>query len=141
MDRFKGYTLVELIIVLTLFSIILSFAVPSLGFIRKFKEYQQIRELRKDILYARNQAIVKGKIYYVQFDYERNAYYILVDGNIVKKKYFDEGLKLIDTNTPEISFYRTGVPRSSGTIKIKNNKNKIYEVVVTPVVGKVTIKE
>lgn len=142
MDRYKGYTLLELVIVLTLFSLILMIAVPSLGIIREFREYQQIRQLKTDILFARNQAIVKGKIYFVQFDFVRNGYIIVVSGETIKRVYFEEGIELIkNMEMTELSFYRTGVPGKSGTIRLKNGKNQIYEVVVTPIVGKVTIKK
>ena len=142
MGRYIGYTLIELIVVLALISIVFSIAVPSLGFIREFKEEHQIRQLKNDILFARNQAIVKGKTYTVQFDFIRNGYVILVSGETQKRVILEEGLELIKSmDVIEFSFSRTGVPRKSGTIKLKNSKNKIYEVVVTPVVGKVNIKK
>ncbi|WFA09681.1 GspH/FimT family protein [Tissierella sp. Yu-01] len=142
MDRYMGYTIIELVVVLTLFSIILMIAVPNLGIIREFKEYQQIRQLKSDILFARNQAIVKGKIHIVQFDFVRNGYIIVVGGGTIKRVYFDDGIELIkNMEMTEVSFYRTGVPGKSGTIRLKNSKNKTYEVVVTPVVGKVNIKK
>ncbi len=141
MKRLKGYTLIELIIVLALFGILLTFTFPSLGLLDRFKTNQELKQLRRDILYTRNQAIVKGQAYRLELDYDKNEYYILVDGSKIKIVNFESGLKLVRTPFKSVVFERTGVPSGAGTIVLKSDTGNRYHVSITPVIAKVNIYE
>ena len=52
----KGFTLIELIVVIAIISIILGMAAPSSNVIRKSKEKSELKELKRDIEYARDNA-------------------------------------------------------------------------------------
>lgn len=94
------------------------------------------------MLFARNQAIVKGKTHYLKLDYTNNSYFILSEGNEVKRCYFKNGVTLIhNPAVTEIVFTRSGVPSLGNTIKLKTNDNQRYKLVVNPVTGKITLSE
>ena len=76
MNSMKGYTLIELMLVFALILVFLSIAIPQVEFWGRFNEQQQIRQLKRDILYAKTQAIVKGNIHEVSYDIINNNYII-----------------------------------------------------------------
>lgn len=141
MKRQKGYTLIELIIVLALFGILINLVFINFSVLDKFKTKQELKQLRRDILYTRNQAIVKGKAYYFELDYDENGYYILIDGQKIKIVNFESGLKLVRTPFKTVIFERTGVPSKAGTIVLKSKEGKRFEARITPVIAKVKIYE
>lgn len=141
MNRLKGYTLIELIIVLALFGILLNLTFLKFNILDKFKTNQELKQLRRDILYTRNQAIVKGQAYRFELDYDKNGYYILVDGEKIKMVSFESGLKLVRTPFKTVIFERTGVPSGAGTIVLKSKEGKRFEARITPVIAKVNIYE
>ena len=142
MKGLRGYTMMEIIIVLALFGILLSIVLPGYGMLDRFKTSQELKELRRDILHARNQAIVNGKTYYFKVDYDNNGYFITTDGTNIKTVTLESGLKLLTTsNTRSIEFIRTGVPNGAGTIKLVSSIGKKYDVSITPIIAKVNIYE
>lgn len=149
MDRYKGFTLIELVVVLALFSILFSIAIPNLKALSTYEEMQELKEFRRNILYARNQAIVTGEIHIVNFDYTRNFYNITVNSKAIQSHYFKKGVKLSmysskvvdDLGAEEFAFGRNGVPNISGTVYISLDKGKEFMITVTPATGKVSLKE
>lgn len=140
----KGYTLIEILIVVALFSIILSIAVPKMGFYRILLEKQEISELKKDLLYARNMAIVDNKSYTVYFKQEDNSYYIKAKNSdsIVKNKTLSSGLKFDNKDlVGSFIFNPTGAAGNSDTLIIKTSTNKKYEIKLSPVTSRIEIKE
>lgn len=135
-----GFTMIELVVVIALTLIILSIATPNLKVVNKLKESQELREFKRDILYARNQAIIEGKIYYFQLDYTDNGYFIHTEDVVKKRYYFKHGLSLIENpNLIRLEFGKSGVPIKSGTIEFKNSENKIFFIAVTPVTGQINL--
>ncbi|NLL81613.1 MAG: prepilin-type N-terminal cleavage/methylation domain-containing protein [Tissierellia bacterium] len=141
MNSMKGYTLIELMLVFALILVFLSIAIPQVEFWGRFNEQQQIRQLKRDILYAKTQAIVKGNIHEVSYDIINNNYIIKENVNVLKRVNLENGLKFVYTSSDTvISFSRTGAPLKSGTIILENKNKKKYTITITPVVGKVNIK-
>ncbi len=148
MDRLKGYTLIELVCVLALFSILFSIAVPNFKLLYNFERNQELRDFNKNILYARNQSIITGELHRVAFDYVRNYYVIESNGKTIHSHYFKSGIELIrkpfNLENPgvfELEFGRNGVPTHSGTVYLKLDNGKEYMLAVTPATGKVSLKE
>jgi len=142
MGRHKGYTIIELIVVLALFSVFFSMAVPNFNFVSRSRELQELKEFKRDVLFARNQAIVNGKIHFFQLEYTTNSYSILCETQYIKRVNFQHGISLI--NNPaviEIEFNRSGVPSLGNTIRLKTSDNQRYKLVVNPVTGKITLRE
>lgn len=138
--------MIELVIVLALFGILASIAVPKFTLISRFKENQELREFKRDVLYARNQAIVKGKEHSVSFDYDTNSYVILEELKVIKRYNFEHGIILIKKpfNVEKavvsyIKFGKNGRPTVSGSIALMTSDKTIYKLSTTPVTGKVSL--
>ena len=146
MDRYKGYTLIELVIVLALFSLLFSIAVPNFKAINGIEQKKELEEFRRDVLFARNQTIVTGFIHDVYIDYEKNLYSISSEGKSLKSHYFESGIRLVKNvfknesqAVTRITFGRDGMASKSGSIFLEDNKGKEYRLSITPVTSKVTL--
>lgn len=65
-SKMRGFTLVELMITIALLAIILSLAVPNMGFFVKKRALRStFDELRLSLAYARSEAVKQGKNIYV----------------------------------------------------------------------------
>lgn len=140
----KGYTLIEILIVIALFSILLFICFPSLNLFQDIREKQEISEFKKDLLFARNSAIVENKRYMVYFNYNGNAYTIKKGENSpsIKNKTFNHGLQLNGGKEVVGSFVFTpsGTTDSGGTIYIDTIRNKSYIITLTPATGRIEIR-
>lgn len=142
MGRHKGFTMIELIVVLALFSLFFSMARPNFNLLSRTKELEELRVFKRDILYARNQAIVKGKEYTFKLNYDENSYMIYTHEAVEKRYKFQYGLSLVkNPEVVEFVFNRSGSPSKTGTISLLTRNNKKYYLSVTPVTGKITLSE
>lgn len=144
MDTRKGFTLMELVLVLALFSILFSIAIPSFGFLKSYRVNQELKDFKRDIMYARNQAVVTGETHGLLIDYELNYYSILKNSISIKSHYFSNGIRLVKKasdmeHTPiyNIFFYRTGTPSNAGTVYLRDEKGEYYRITVSPATGNV----
>lgn len=139
-----GYTLIELIIVLALMGIVLSVAIPSIKIIYNISERKELMEFRRDIVFARNKAVMENGVYTLRINILENKYWIIKEHDsmsIVKEKEFQSGITLkLDNLDRSITFYSTGTPNKAGTIKLTNKKNQNIEISITPATGKVNLK-
>ncbi len=143
MRKNSGYTLIELLIVIALFSTILSIVIPKLGFFKNLMEKQEIAELKKDLLFARNSAIVENRYYTVYFNHNENFYTIKTSesSSVIKSKTLGQGLKLDENNlVGNFTFTSSGATANSNTLYINARKNKRYVISLTPATGRIEIK-
>lgn len=137
----KGYTLIEIVVVIALLGIILSIALPNMNFYKKFMEKQEIAEFRKDLLYARSMAIIENTRYYVNFSKENNSYSINTGETspTIKRKVFANGLKLNNNEVGHFIFNPSGAAGNSNTIYIKSNRNQMYVISLSPATSRIEI--
>ena len=143
MTEKKGYTLIELLIVIALFSIFLSISLPNMSFFTAMRQKQEINEFKKDLLFARNSAIVENKSYRVSFYIDKNTYSIRESGKdkAIKSKTFSNGLKLNeDVIVGSFVFTPSGATGNSGSLYIEAMRNNRYKVTLTPATGRIEIK-
>ncbi len=143
MDK-KGFTLLEVILVISILGILL--LVPSLkaSSALSYRERKELSTFKKDIDYARNRAIVESCRYSVFLNFDKNYYIVKKHDRIeiVLKKYeFKSGLKLINTKNlgNQISFGYSGTPSKAGTVFLEDRKGKKIKITIVPVTGKVNI--
>jgi prepilin-type N-terminal cleavage/methylation domain-containing protein len=137
----KGYTLIELIVVLALFSLLFTIAIPNSKFFKTYNQNQQLRVFEKDLRQARNTSIIDNSVIYASFHPEKNSYLIKYAGNekIVGRE-FSNGVKLSDTsNTSSITFHPDGIAVNTGTIIIMKGSEE-YEVAITPITSKISLR-
>ena len=140
----RGFTLIELIMIISILLTILLIPALKGNTILNYKERQELKELKNDINYARNKAIVESRKYIVDMRPYSNSYVIYKEEGsrkIVKRKELVNGIKIDKTNIKgnEIIFTYSGVPAIAGTIELENRKGEKIEITVTPATGKVNI--
>lgn len=144
-NKVRGYTLVELIVVIALIAIVLSIAIPSIRVIFITSEKKELMEFKRDLIFARNSAVMENSIYTIEFNLEKNQYSMIrgkgINKIVTKEKKFVNGIKLKNDNLDHyVTFYATGSPEKAGTIELTNkNNDKIY-ITVVPATGKINLK-
>ena len=144
MKSSRAFTLIELVMIISILLIIL--LIPGLkgDTLLNYKERQELKELKTDINYARNKTIVESKKHIVDIRPYNNSYVIYrLEGSrkIVKRKELTNGIKINKTNIKgnEIIFTYSGAPELAGTIELENRKGKQIQITITPATGKVNI--
>ena len=142
----RGITLVEILLVISILSVILLIPIPKVNMVLRYKERQELKEFKNDLNYARNKAIVESTQYSVMLRPEINSYIVFKHKassvkEIIKNKEFTNGIKIKTTNIKghEIIFTYSGAPAIAGTIYLENRKGNPIEITVTPATGKVNI--
>lgn len=139
-----GYTLVELLAVIALFAIVLTIGIPSIKIIFNTREKIELMEFRRDIIFARNSAVVENCIYILYIDVAKNGYKITKDdgttATVVKNINLSNGIVIRGNNfNGSIKFYQNGSPNNAGTILLTNKKKQKIEITITPATGKVNL--
>lgn len=136
--RNKGFTLIELIIVISIICIILGIAIPKITGITNLNERKEAEKLVDDLKYARNMAIKIGD--YVNFKIENKNYKIFSK----EKNFKDVDLKFLSLEKEpqfnKFTWTKRGASsyRGQGTL-ILYGKNK-YIISVAPVTGNINLK-
>ena len=137
----EGYTLIELVIVLALFSLLLTIAIPNSKMFKAYNQNQQLRILEKDLRQARNTAIIGNKAIIAQFYTASNTYEIKYKsgGRIVERK-LDNGVEIRDKNFDFYIFSPDGRIGNAGTVKIKKG-SEYYILAVSPVTSEISLRK
>lgn len=140
-----GYTLIELILVMALIGIFFSIAMPSTNIIFRTAENNELREFKRDLIFARNSAVFENGIYSIEIDIVKNQYSIIKNkgkgSKFIKRKKFVNGIIFKNDNVDNyITFYSTGSSHKAGTIELSNSKNEKIYITITPATGKINLK-
>jgi len=139
----SGFTVLEIIIVLSLLSILFTISLPSLAHLRYSLVGKSVtQELGSQIRLAKIDALNSGKTTRVVFDTVRNQYIFTNGSGISTYHELPKEATLYRTNFPlnTLRFYATGTPSSGGTITVKAGKELKY-IIVAPVTGRVRISD
>ncbi len=135
----KGFTLIELVISISIISTLFTIAMLSFRTVESTEAKRDLKEIVNRIKFARNMAISEKAQSEVNF-MENNSY------EVICKDYretfnYSEGLKLLNTEAIKLKFTIKGVSSkdTAQTLYFKI-KDKIYEVTIEPVTGKVNLK-
>ncbi len=135
----KGFTLIELIVVLAALAMLLSLGVPRMQ--KSSSELLAIsKTLRDEIRYARTMKMTEGKNYRLVF---QEHSYILSEGpKRIKEVLIGQDFAINQNFTGnEIYFSFNGAPLSNGgTITITNKVSKKYcKITVVPATGRILL--
>lgn len=138
-----GYTLIELLVVLALFAIVLSIGIPSINIIFNTSEKNELVRFKRDIVYARNSAIIENTVYMLYVDKDNNGYKITKVGKtptLVRDVQFCNGIIIKGNNfNSEVNLYQTGTTSKIGTIELTNRKKQKIEITITIATGKINL--
>lgn len=142
MKNKDAYTLIEIIVTLAILGILVLMTIPNLGYFKSIREAQEIKELKRDILFARNKAILDCKDHGLEIRTNDNSYRIYSGLDTIKIKKFEHGTKLSNRGKlPKIVFKNNGTTEVSGTIYFLNRRGEEHELSITPVTCRITIKK
>ena len=152
----KGFTLIELVIVVTIIAITVGYAAPRLftGFTTSGLD-QATRDLSAIVQYTQSQAVKRHKPYYVRFDFDEDlvGMYAKPEGSglepeLEKKIKLPDGVSLQGVKSPyqpkkeqgriEIAVTSEGIVEPA-VIYLEGSQNKVYTLEIKPFSGKFRI--
>lgn len=138
----NGFTLIEIITVLSLIGILLAFSVPKItadfGYMDKMAE-----EFLTDVRFIQMEAMKHASpLYQITVDSSEGKYYLRDEFSIVKTVSFKDRYTIKYTGTGALYFTIDGTPVHPGTftiLDIKTNESK--SVTIVPTTGRTIILE
>jgi len=137
----KGYTLIELMVVVSIISLLLGLGINGLDYLIQWNKLNTAAALlSSELKNTQSRAFYEGLYYKLQFWPTLDIYRIykqteLIDDIILKD------IDLFNTNFTDnnLYFYPSGFPGQGGTITLKNKRGKILYVIMTPVTARVRV--
>ena len=137
----KGYTLIELMVVIGIISLLLGLGINGLDYLLQWSKLNRAAALlSSELKNTQSRAFYEGVYYKLQLLPSLDKYRIykqteLIDDIILKD------IDLFNSNFTDnkVYFYPNGVPNMGGTVTLKNKRGKILYVIMTPVTARVRV--
>jgi len=142
----KGYSLIELIVVLFLTSMIVSIGIASFRHpMARYELSLTARQIENDLDTSRQQAMTNQQAWTVQFA-PWNPRYSVWDGmKEVKTVVLPPGINYWDgyvgLNRYDVDFNYVGATRSGGRITLVNSYGDRISIVVYPITGEISVSD
>jgi len=140
-NRNNGYNLIELMVVVTIISLLLGLGINGLDYLIQWNKLNTTAAmLSSELKNTQSRAFYEGVYYKLQFWPSLDRYRLykqteLIDDIILKD------IDLFNTNFTynNLYFYPNGVPSMGGTVTFKNKRGKVLYVIMTPVTARVRV--
>lgn len=136
----KAYTLIELVLVISIVLILVSISTMSFKNSENFKAKNDLYKIKRNLEVTRSLAISQRDNATLSL---KDSSYSIVCKDIKEEKQYSKNLILTNYgNKRTVTFTKRGSPTfdGSGTIVFKI-KNKLYYITIEPVTGKVNLKD
>ena len=140
-NRNKGYTLIELMVVVVIISLLLGLCINGLDYLIQWSKLNTAAAiLSSELKNTQSRAFYEGIYYKIDFWAPLDRYRIYKQTEVYKDIQLED-IYLFNTNftNNKVYFYPNGVPSMGGTVTLKNKKGKILYVIMTPVTARVRI--
>ena len=140
-NRNKGYTLIELMVVVVIISLLLGLCINGLDYLIQWSKLNTAAAiLSSELKNTQSRAFYEGVYYKIDFWAPLDRYRIYKQTEVYKDIQLED-IDLFNTNftNNKVYFYPNGVPSMGGTVTLKNKKGKILYVIMTPVTARVRI--
>ena len=137
----KGYTFIELMVVVGIISLLLAFSINALYNLQQWNKLSTAAALlSSELKNTQSRAFYEGVYYKLQFWPTLDRYRIYKQSELIEDIQLKD-VDLFNTNFTDnnIYFYPSGVPGQGGTVTLKNKKGKVLYVIITPVTARVRI--
>ncbi len=121
----KGYTLMELILVVALFSVFFLIAIPNSSIVNIYQENIELKMIQKDLRQARSKAVVDNTSIFAYFYPSMNEYEIKSGEEVIKRKKLKR-IKITHFNSDRYTFNNDGRIGGSGTVSILRTNGDLY---------------
>jgi len=140
-NRTKGYTLIELMVVVVIISLLLGLSLNGLYSLIQWSKLNRAAALLSlELKNTQSRAFYEGVYYKLQFWPTLDRYRIYRQTVLIQDIILED-IDLFNTNFTDnnLYFYPNGVPSMGGTVTLKNKRGKILYVIMTPVTARVRI--
>jgi len=140
-NRTKGYTLIELMVVVGIISLLLGLGINGLDYLLQWNRLNTaVALLSSELKNTQSRAFYEGVYYKLQFWPTLDRYRIYRQTELIQDIILED-IDLFNTNFTDnnLYFYTNGVPSMGGTITLKNKKGKVLYVIMTPVTARVRV--
>jgi len=145
----RGFTLTELLVILSLLSLLLLVAAPAFGGLSAGRHLEiTARNLAIDMRRARQMAITTGDPHCLEFFLSQHSYHYRIKNCMTaesEQRYFSAGVSYSSTTIPEVGsipqlrFNPMGAPNSGGTVVLQDDRGEKIYVIVTPATARVRV--
>lgn len=140
-NRTKGYTLIELMVVVVIVSLLLGLGINGLDYLMQWSKLSTAAAfLSSELKMTQSRAFYEGVYYKLQFWPTLDRYRVYRQTELINDTILKD-IDLFNTNfiNNNIYFYPNGVPSMGGTVTLKNKRGKILYVIMTPVTARVRV--
>lgn len=140
-NRNKGYTLIELMVVVGIISLLLGLSINGISSLIQWSKLNTAAALlSSELKNIQSRAFYEGVYYKLQFLPSLDKYRIYKQTELIDDITLKD-IDLFNTNftNNNIYFYPNGVPSMGGTVTLKNRRGKILYVIMTPVTARVRV--
>ncbi|MBC8550125.1 MAG: hypothetical protein H8D23_10770 [Candidatus Brocadiales bacterium] len=142
----KGFSTIELIMVVVITGIMMAVALPKLGVVNTIDLESVTRQVKSDIRYTQEMAMSKYKEAAITFAPDSNTYSITSTGSSEPKELPERSKAIFNdvgtgTTNLEFTFNSSGEPvtGSGGTLRI-TSEGSFNEIIVESMTGRATIQ-
>ncbi len=140
-NRNKGYTLIELMVVVGIISLLLGLGINGLDYLIQWNKLNTAAGLlSSELKNTQSRAFYEGVWYKIDFWESLDRYRIYKQTEVYKDIQLED-IDLFNSNFTDdkVYFYPNGVPSMGGTVTLKNKRGKILYVIMTPVTARVRV--
>ena len=140
-NRTKGFTLIELMVVIGIISLLLGLGINGLDYLIQWSKLNTAAALlSSELKNTQSRAFYEGVWYKIDFWESLDRYRICKQTELVEDIILKD-VDLFNTNFTDdkVYFYPNGVPSMGGTVTLKNKRGKILYVIMTPVTARVRV--
>ncbi|WP_026689284.1 prepilin-type N-terminal cleavage/methylation domain-containing protein [Alteribacter aurantiacus] len=143
MQNNKGYTLIELVVVVSILSVLLMVAIPGIKKPEANEAELFFEVLEKDLYYAQIKAITDGLSVHFVFNAHEGYYKVMQGRTELRVRTFPEGLNFSGTSMglSNPRFLPSGRIERSGTTSFIYHGSTIYRVVFVFIRGRFYIEK
>jgi prepilin-type N-terminal cleavage/methylation domain-containing protein len=135
----KGFSTIELIIVVVIAGIMMAVAIPRMGVVTSVDLYSTARQVRSDIRYTQELAMSKYRQTAINFTANSNTYTITSSGSSESKSLPDRSKATFNT-TISFTFNSSGEPIGGGGTLTISSGGSNKQIMVSSITGRATIQ-